>query len=263
MKYIKIFIATLSLLSVTGCGTEDKDKKGRAALEEISTEYGCIGLTNNGKNLICGTSGGTIVSINPYTGEASEIYDVERPLRSLSYMGYDKYVFEKEHEHHDTGPLYKFDIHEKLKNTLSRFGSSYSRGGTVYDQNTKLLYSLGSGSLFIDDGTTKKTVYIGVGGRAMAQTDKYIYIAESWGSAIVQYNKNELLSMKESNSKNMPTKVYIDYKNYAYYNETYGIQGMTIFRGDIFIYYLEDGLIHKLDVNLLDYDDSVDVKMRT
>ena len=263
MKYIKIFIATLSLLSVTGCGPEDKDKKGRATLEEISTGYGCRGLTNNGKSLICGTSGGTIVSINPYTGEASEIYDVDRSLNTLAYMGYDKYLFSNT-SYEDFGYNYTFDIHKKLKNTLSQHGT-HSWGSMVYDENTKLLYS------YINGGTIQVTnetetiddrIYTGVGGEAMAQTDKYIYIAESWTSAILQYSKNELLRMEES-SKDKPTVVSIDYKNSAYYDKAFGVQGMTIFRGELFIYYTGDGMIHKLDVNLLDYDDSVDVKMRT
>ena len=261
MKYIKIFIATLSLLSFSGCGPADKDKKGRVALEEIPMKYGCRGLTNNGKNLICGTGYGTILSINPYTGETSKIYDVERELGSLAYMGNDRYIFEKI-EYEDYGYHFTFDIHEELKNTLSRFSWAYSRGGTVYDQKTKLLYGSSGGRLNIDNGATDITVKIGMSGSAMAQTDKYIYIAEEWGTGIVQFSKNELLSKDEYDMKK-PTTVNIDYKDSAYFSETHGIQGMTIFRGDIFIYYAEDGMIHKLDVNLLDYDDSVDVKMRT
>ena len=261
-QYIKICVAMLSLLSIGGCGPGDKDKKGRVALKEIPMEYGCAGLTHNEKYLICGTKYGTIVSIDPYTGKASKIYDVDRELGALAYMGNGRYLFER-YEYDNYGYPYTFDIHKDLKNTLTRQIGSFSTGGLVYDQTSKLMYGTKGSTIFVRslNGNFSNEGYSPLGGdNAMAQTDKYIYVVTDYEQAIVQFSKDEII--KSDNRVHPMHSKEIPYKNEGYFDMTFGISGMTIFRGDLFVYY-RDGMIHKLDVNLLDYDDSVNVKMRT
>jgi hypothetical protein len=244
--------AILSMMVLGGCGGSTNDKKDRkATFSELYIEdFSCQGLTNNGKNLICGTSDGDLMSIDPYTGKTKLIYKLNRSLNGLAYLGDDKYLL-KEDSYEGIGIIYSFDIHKKLKDTLNII-SSFNGGGLVYDQEREMIFLAGNYLDAIDlDGNDLASAKIYTAS-AMGQTDKYVYIT-GYDSNIQQYSKDNIL-----NEIYIPFKksVFLDYNNGYFSGRAWGISGMTILHGEVFIYYRGDGRIHKLDVDLADYGDS-------
>ena len=251
-QWIQVAYTILGLTILSGCGGNTDDKKKRlATFSELSVDFGCAGLTNDGKNLICGTGGGEIISIDPYTGAAKSIYELKRSLNALAYLGNDRYVF-KENSYEGVGIVYTFDIHEKLQDTLDNIDYMNS-AGFVYDQKRKMLFVSSQNGIEARDLDANSLA----GGQnrieesAMAQTADYIYVT-GYDTYIEQFSKNNIL-----NNRGTPgnKRVVLDF-NKGYFSGTpWGISGMTILHGEIFIYFRGDGKIHKLNVNLADYGD--------
>lgn len=248
-QWIQVSLIISGMMVLSSCGKSEEDRK--ATFSELDINFYCSGLTNDGKDLICGTPRGDIVAIDPYTGKTKSIYKLNRELNALAYLGDDKYLF-KENSYNNIGLVYKFDIHEELKDTLTRI-TRVNGGGLVYDKERKIAFIGDHANIKVVDlnGDRLLSERIGREPSAMGQTDKYIYVSD-YDTGIHQFSKKSILNETISLDK----EVNLDFNDGYFSGTAWGISGMTILHGEIFIYYRGDGKIHKLDINLADYGDS-------
>ena len=198
------------------------------------------GLSNNGSELIYGTQSGKIYALDLATAGSTELYDVGEKVSGLVYVDFDNYYYSSIVSH-------KINHIDMRNNTTELFADLFFPDGL--DLYKGKLYSVSedqSGLLSIFDlnGTQVGTLdthindMVGIG-----HTDNFLYILSEDGH-IYQVDSTTGVSAKVFNNDQM----------FSGGNSSMGLEGMTILNNTIYVSYIDDSAIYKIDVDLSPYE---------
>ena len=215
----------------------DADTYQKYNIEETSA-----GLTTNGNQLIYGTMSGNIYSLDLGSKKSSLLVETldNSMIGGLTYFNANTYYFSRTFG----GNIGKIDISNNTSEDIARL--PFPDGLDLFNQKLYVVTNDSSGLLTILDLDGKKTGTLKTNIpdiTGIAHTAKNLYILSEDGN-IFQVNPNTGESNQIFTNDNLFTKG----------NNNYGLEAITILNNYLYVSYIDDVSIYKIDINLLDYE---------
>lgn len=212
------------------------------AYKKYNIEESSGGLTTDGNQLIYGTNNGSIYSLDLGSEESSLLVEASDNSRvgGLTYFDANTYYFSNT----DTGYIRKIHIDDSSIINIATL--PFPDGLDLFNQKLYAVTTDRSGLLTIMDlkGNKKGTLETNIPDiTGIAHTAKNLYILSEDGN-IFQVNPNTGASNQIFTNDNLFTKG----------NNNNGLEAITILNNYVYVSYIDDVSIYKIDIDLLDYE---------
>ena len=215
----------------------DAEKYKKYAIEITSG-----GLTNDGSNLIYGGSDGNIYKYDLSSTKSTVLASTGNTswTGGLTYVNKTTYYFSKSNQR----TINKINISTEKINTIAR--TNFPDGLDIFNNRIYAVTNDSSGILSIFDLEGKKidtlsTTIPDITG--ISHTNKYLYILSEDGN-IFQVDSTTGKSNKIFTNDNLFTQG----------NNYQGLEAITILNNYIYVSYIDDVSIYKIDINLKEYE---------
>jgi len=206
----------------------------------MALEGASNGISNDGQDIIYGTTGGNLYRLNLSTKTSTFIYDVNRRVSGLYVVDSDNYYYSSI----STGGVYKVNVATSEEQTLTSV--NFPDGLDVYNGKIYTVTNDASGILSIWglDGTSQGTLNTSIDDIVgISHTARYLYILSESGE-IYQTNP----------STGSTQKVFTNDGLFDRSSSNNGLEGITILNNKIYVSYVNDEHIYLIDINLSQYE---------
>jgi len=210
------------------------------AYQKISILETTHGMSHNGEDLLYGTISGKIYRLDLENNESILVHDVQEKISGLIYLDEENYYYSNVETH----LINRVNVTIGVKTPIASL--FFPDGLDIYNDH---LYSVAedqNGTLLVFDlagnqtGILKTSIDDIVG---IAHTDNFLYVLSEDGH-IYQVNPTTA----------EVAKVFSNTNQFSGGNTYFGLEGITILNNTIYLSYVDDTSIYKIDLDITQYE---------